>query len=184
MTMLQSVHCNQQPIALFREVQRFTQPWLLVPVTAVAALSWWWAAQRFLLVAPWPMPAPQTARDEDILILWIIFGVLLPGLLIGMRLRVEVDGDGISAMFIPFHRRPRRIAFSDIATIEAAPYRPLLEFGGWGIRRGIRRWAYTVRGNRGVHITLHSGAHLLIGTRQSEAFMAAVKHAATNGGTM
>ena len=48
-------------------------------------------------------------------------------------------------------------------------YRPILDYGGWGIRWGPGKgWAYNVSGNRGVQLELLDGKQLLIGSQNPE----------------
>ncbi len=55
-------------------------------------------------------------------------------------------------------------------------YRPIREFGGWGIRYGGGgRKAYTVRGDCGVEFRLTSGRKVLFGSARPEEFAAAVR---------
>ncbi len=49
-----------------------------------------------------------------------------------------------------------------------AGYRPILEYGGWGIRYGLRGRAYNVSGNRGLRVELTNGKHILFGSAKPE----------------
>ena len=75
---------------------------------------------------------------------------------------------------MPFHLGRRRFAFDDIASCEARTYRPLLEYGGWGIRWGPSGRAYNVKGNRGVQLVLSSGKRLLVGSQKAEELATAI----------
>jgi hypothetical protein len=56
------------------------------------------------------------------------------------------------------------VAFDDIAAMRVITYRPLIEFGGWGVRGTGNRRAWTARGNRAVEITTNDGNELLVGS--------------------
>lgn len=51
-------------------------------------------------------------------------------------------------------------------------YRPILDYGGWGIRWAPGKgWAYTVRGNLGVQLELSDGKRLLVGSQSPEGLV-------------
>lgn len=88
-------------------------------------------------------------------------------LLIGMlfsRLDVEVQADQVHIAFGPIHLIRKCIAFSEIETVRGLTYRPLREFGGWGIRPRGSKTAWTIRGNQAVKVTLNSGKEVYVGS--------------------
>ncbi|MCS6775528.1 MAG: DUF6141 family protein [Chloroherpetonaceae bacterium] len=110
----------------------------------------------------------------------VIYVALLPIGLIWliaekMRLITEVRDDGLYVRLLPFGFR--RIPFEDITSATVRRYRPLLEYGGWGIRYGREGMAYNASGNRGVQLVLHSGQRILIGSQQPEELLIAIEHA-------
>jgi hypothetical protein len=88
-----------------------------------------------------------------------------------LRMTTEVGADGLGLALFPVHKR---YALEQIVQWEPLRYRPLLQYGGWGIRYGRSGrgqgwgWAYTVSGNRGVRLRLADGRSVLIGTRRPE----------------
>ena len=65
---------------------------------------------------------------------------------------------------------------------EARTYRPILEYGGWGIRYTMGRgWAYNVSGNQGVQLELASGKRILIGSQRAEELARAIGEAKGQG---
>ncbi len=89
-----------------------------------------------------------------------------------LRLTVRVD-DALRIAFRPFLKRV--IPFEEIESAEAVTYRPLREYGGWGIRCGKKGRAYTVSGKEGVQLTLNGGKGLLLGSRRSEELARALQ---------
>lgn len=88
-------------------------------------------------------------------------------ILIGMlfsRLDVEVLADRVSVAFGPLHLFRKRIPFSEIEAVRGLTYRPLREFGGWGIRPRGGKTAWTIRGNQAVKVTLNSGKEVYVGS--------------------
>jgi hypothetical protein len=62
---------------------------------------------------------------------------------------------------------------------EARTYRPILEYGGWGIRYSPfgQGCAYNVSGNRGVQLELADGQRILIGSQRAEELARAIGEA-------
>ncbi len=87
-------------------------------------------------------------------------------LLFRIELVVEVHENHLSIRFPPFSHRT--IDLKDITRCNARTYRPILEYGGWGIRYGWKGMAYNVSGNRGVQLELSSGKRVLIGSQRPE----------------
>ena len=81
------------------------------------------------------------------------------------RLDVEVQSDQLYIAFGPIHFIRKRILFADIDSVRGLTYRPLREFGGWGIRPRGSRTAWTIRGNQAVKVTLQSGKQVYVGSR-------------------
>lgn len=156
----------------FRETQRFTQVWIWVLVACVAGIGWWALVQQIILDQPFGnRPAP----DAAVIAIWLLCGVGLPLLLATCRLVTEVRSDGLYVLYLPIHLRWKRFPFADIAACEARTYRPLLEYGGWGIRWGPGGWAYNVKGNEGVQLVLSAGRRLLIGSQHSDELAEAIR---------
>lgn len=155
----------------FHEVQRLRHWWIWVVVALVFVLAWWSFVQQIVLGRPFGNnPAP----DGLVWAITAICGVLVPLLFLAMRLETTVDGQGVRLHYVPL--RNRWIDASDIHSHEVATYRPIREWGGWGIRFGFRRgWAYTAYGNRGVQLVLADGRQLLVGSQRPEALAAALE---------
>jgi hypothetical protein len=92
-----------------------------------------------------------------------------------MKLSVRVDDEALHIRFFPLVKR--HIRLEEIARWEARTYRPLLEYGGWGIRCGWKGMAYNVSGNRGVQLELANGKRLLIGSQRPEELAEAISQA-------
>jgi hypothetical protein len=103
----------------------------------------------------------------------IAFSLLLVWAMRVMRLKTRVDGQGVHLHFVLLRRRS--VPFAEITGCEVVDYRPLRDYGGWGIRRGRGGWAYNVSGSRGVRLELSDGQHLLVGSRRPEQLHAAIE---------
>jgi hypothetical protein len=85
-----------------------------------------------------------------------------------MNLKIEVSYSELKFIMIPLMFRAKRHQLSEIEKAEAVSFRPILDFGGWGIRYGKGMWAYNVYGNKGVVVYLKSGKKFLLGTQKAE----------------
>jgi hypothetical protein len=111
-------------------------------------------------------------------------GLVLPALvLVGvLRMTTEVTPTDLRVWFgwIPTYRR--FVPLGNIQRIEVVSYRPVVDYGGWGIRvgrDGVR--VLNARGNRGVRIDLADGTKLLIGSQRPEALALALDRAMRPG---
>jgi len=157
----------------FREVQRFGNwVWGVAGFTGVMVI----AAMAVVISAE--MSSGRKAGGEGMTVLFmglaaaIVVGV--DGLLIMARLITEVRGGGVYVRFIPFHFSFREILLEDVVKVEARRYRPIREYGGWGIRCGRKGRAYNMSGNEGVRIDYANGRHVLIGSQRSEKLAEAI----------
>jgi len=113
------------------------------------------------------------------LIVPLIMGILCPLLFYICNLRTEVRADGLYFRFFPFQRSFHKISISDIKTYEVRTYRPIMEYGGWGIRYSLRYGkAYNVSGNLGIQLVLKNGSKILFGSQKPEEFLEALKKVA------
>lgn len=155
---------------LFREVQRFRDVWwVMALVFGVAALQWYIFLGQIVGGAP---IGNRPASNGVVLLVWLLAGVGLPVLFLLLRLEVEVSPNAVTIRFAPLFIRV--IDQREIAGVEPVTYRPLGEFGGWGVRGWGGRVAYNVRGDQGVELTLTDGRRVLIGSRRAAELAAAI----------
>jgi hypothetical protein len=136
----------------FREVQRFRQWWLWALLGVVGLVT---------VVGSGPL------------------GLVLTGAICGfmwsLRLVTEVRDDGLYIRFAPLHRSFRRVPWTAIESAEATTYRPLREYGGWGIRWRPGAIAYNVRGSRGVFLTRSDDRDVLLGSQRPDELATAIR---------
>lgn len=94
-----------------------------------------------------------------------------------LRLDVEVRADHIHIAFGPIHLIRKRIRIADIEDVRGLTYRPLLEFGGWGIRPRPGKTAWTIRGNQAAAVKLKSGRQIYVGSEHPQRLAGAVQAA-------
>ncbi|MFQ5777495.1 MAG: DUF6141 family protein [Terriglobia bacterium] len=163
-------------VPFFVEEQRARQLWLWLILLPSMAILWIGFYYQIIRGVPFGKnPGPDW-------VWWVsapLVGVGLPWLLYSARMLTEVYGHGVVVRFttglFPLYRKT--IPVEQIKSAEARTYRPLREFGGWGVRRGWgkRGWAYSVSGNRGVQLTLANGKGILLGSHDPERLALAIQ---------
>lgn len=167
--------------AYFQERQRFRQPWLWILLLCIGTgqigLFAYGLYQQLYLQKPWGNNPLSDAGLVTIAIVIAAFFLAILLLFFLLELRVHVDADGVHVRFRPFFRK--RIALESIVRCEARTYRPILEYGGWGIRWSLtgRGWAYNVSGDRGVQLELVDGKCILIGSQRPNDLADAISQA-------
>ena len=145
---------REQNDLIYREVQTFgsTLRRLLV-VLMVLSL----AISGFAL---WEtITEPQSA---DILapVLLTIVAMAIPiaaaVLMFAIKLETEVRTNALYVRLYPLHIRYRKFTPQDLAEHYSRTYKPIREYGGWGIRCSFtgKGKAYNVSGNKGVQLSL------------------------------
>ena len=157
------------PMSEFREQQQ-VHVWC-VPPLLLAGVAW------VAIMAPSLFHSDLVNHHASDSLAWSIpaVGIGLPVLVfLVMKLTVAVDEDGVHIRYRPFVRR--KIPFDEIQSFRVRRFRPIREFGGWGIRRAPgRRRAYTVTGDRGVELYLADGSSLMLGSRRPDELAAALR---------
>ncbi len=161
----------------FREVQSFRQGWLwallLASDVVVVLVFGYGMIQQLILGVPW---GDRPMSDLALMIVGpslILFVSLLVYLFAILRLITEVAQDGLHLRFYPLRRMS--IPYASIKSCEVRSYRPIREYGGWGIKFGPGGRALNVSGNRGVQLELEGEKPLLIGSQKAEQLALAIK---------
>ncbi len=140
-----------------QEKQSFSNKWIWTILLLVLCINTFVVVRHF-----------NTVGSIGLLdLLPFLITVVLTLLFLNFRLEFSINNEGVSYRFFPIHNKMREIKRSEIVKITAIEYSPLLEYGGWGIRRGKTGWAYTISGNKGIFIQLANGKSVLLGTKQS-----------------
>jgi hypothetical protein len=157
----------------FTETQRmkFWWAWLLILITA--AIAWWTFIQGIVLGQPVGDNPPSQA------VYWLILafaGIGLPLLLYVVKMTTTVTREKIVIRYWPFVTK--RIPVGEIKSFAACQYRPIREYGGWGIRwAGKRGMAYSMSGKEGVQLELNNGHKILVGSQQATQLETALRRA-------
>lgn len=100
--------------------------------------------------------------------------ILFLVLFLTLKLETKVRSDGLYVRFFPVHIRYKKFGAADLEQYYARTYKPMLEYGGWGIRFGKNGRAYNANGNKGVQLVLKNGKKLLIGSQKPDELVAAI----------
>lgn len=153
---------------LFREVQKMDHICIRLGVGIPVVFFWYVAYQQLFLRKPLGNnPAP----DWIMLVLLLVFGVLFPLFFYSLKMITEVRKDGLYVRFYPFHFSFRAFLFKTIKSYDVITYRPIRDYGGWGVRHGLKGIAYNAKGNRGVLFEFAEGSEvkkLMIGSQVPE----------------
>ncbi len=166
---------------IYREEQSFRQsivPWIMLVAIlfVIGGISVSFYQQLYLGNPSGSKPMSNHGLIWSSIISFIVMCAVFMLILSG-RMVTEIWTDGIRFNFSPFIRKMRHIPLADITFAEVAKYRPLAEFGGWGIRKRLlsRKTAYNISGKIGVRITKKNGSQVMFGTQKQEEMKRAVE---------
>ncbi len=161
---------------MYTEEQQYRQGWvwglLIATCLLMTGMFGYGMVQQLVLGKPW---GDRPMSDTALIITGsstILFVVLIAWMFLVLKMITEVREDGVYIAFVPI--TTRRVGFEEIETCEARTYRPIREFGGWGIKFGRGGRAFNVSGNRGVQLKLIDGTRFLIGSQRPEPLAAAI----------
>ncbi len=122
----------------------------------------------------------QSSLETWEIFLAVLVGIGVPIVIMAMflllKLQTEVRPDGLYVRYFPFHIHFKRFGPEGLNEYYARQYKPILEYGGWGIRYSLRNGkVYNVSGNKGVQLVLSSGKKLLIGSQKAEELETAIR---------
>jgi hypothetical protein len=164
-----------QPAAVvYREEQSFD--WRVYALTALAeALT---GLAMVYVYQGGNTPGLNGPRKElAMALLLLVEFCLIPLVIVGLlRMTTEVTPTDLRVWFgwVPTYRR--FVDLGAVRRIEVVTYRPLADYGGWGIRMGRDgERVFNARGNRGVRLELADGTRLLIGSQRPEALALAIE---------
>src|SRR5687768_11332842 len=129
---------------LFEEKQRFTQWWIWLILIGVNLMILFGIYTQMIRGIPFgDNPAP-----DGVLIVVSIFLLLLTASFLVTKLEMQIRQDGIYVRFFPFHRSFRHHPWIDIRKAYIRKYKPIPEYGGWGISGFGKNRALNVSGNK------------------------------------
>jgi len=142
----------------YYEIQQFRQIWVWLILLIVELAILFTILSRVISLV--------------IIIIIISIGFGFIWLFYRMYLLTVIKEDGIQIKFFPF--TDFIIPFNKIKDYNIKEYRPIIDYGGWGIRWNKSGKAYTVSGKIGLQIELSNGKKILVGTQKPDALLQSV----------
>lgn len=150
-------------MAQFHEEQRFE--WYFTTIFCVPALIVGYALYR--------QATHQSSMPASLIWPAFIVSVVVAIWFAFLKLVTEVRDEGLYVDFIWLWPE-RTIPWDQIRNVDLRTYRPIRDFGGWGVRWAARGIVYHARGHRGVRLILASGERILIGSAKPEELAGAI----------
>ena len=133
---------------LFKESQRFNQPWLYLLLIGINII---------------------TFTSSSISFFPIVITLGITALIYFSQLETQVDRIGIHYRFIPYFNKWKLLEWNEISEAKIRKYNSFKEFGGFGIRINFSgNKAYNTSGNMGLDIKLKNNQNILIGTQKPD----------------
>ncbi|AQQ72459.1 hypothetical protein SMSP2_02844 [Limihaloglobus sulfuriphilus] len=156
---------------IYSEVQRFS--WIINLIFIAVIIISFAAAAAALTAAG---KSEEEPLEPGMMLFTIIINLVLLALLVTFQMQTRVYKDAVWVRLLPFMPWFKKIPFEDIREYCPRKYRPVFEYGGWGIRYSFRNGkAYNAKGNKGLQITLKNGKKILIGSQDPEKLADAIK---------
>ena len=142
---------------MFTAKQRFKNIW----IWALMMLINMWMGYN--LVMQLFFEVPMGDRPTSNLLLVVIFLVPFAMLILMkvMYLKVFITQEEVVIRYFPFVKTV--IPMEKIKSITVQEYSALMDYGGWGIRYGMKGKAYIIDGNKGLNLNLTNGENILVG---------------------
>jgi hypothetical protein len=134
--------------------------WVIVPVVCYAILTD--TDEIASSTARWLLAVSVVGL---VVLIWYVLG--------GLTVMVQNTRIVLHLGRLPIIRRV--LQFDEIESMRVVRYRPLVEFGGWGVRGFGRRRAWTARGNQAVELSLTGDRTLLIGSDHPRRLESAIR---------
>jgi hypothetical protein len=170
----------------FKEEQRFNQLWLKLILygSTLAALGplYYGTIMQIGNGEPW---GNKPISNTGLLIMDLLITLLMAGILylvFGTKLITIIKPDGIHIIFKPFLIKEKIIEPHTIESYEVKKYKPVADYGGWGVKQGRKGKVYNANGNIGLQLLLKGNKRLLIGTQRPEAIKRAMEKLMNNNG--
>ena len=165
---------------LFKEEQKFRQPWiwlLIIPISSSGAIFMGFGMVKQLIQSE-PF-GDNPVPDVALLIIGIFSILLMIGitmLFYTMKMVVEIRSSGIYFRYPPMINKFKKIGKEEIKHFEVREYKPIREYGGYGIKTGPTKFgrAYNVQGKIGLQLYLIDSRKVLFGTQRKDAIASAM----------
>lgn len=154
----------------FKETQRFK--FIILPIILLhAGIGLLLANDLYKQLYLGQIDARKPMSDQGLILTTVFLNVLMllvEWLFTKAKLEIRIDKTGLQYKYFPFIRAWKSLDQRDIESFEVGKYNALLDYGGWGYRRGGKKMGLclNVWGNQGLKLRLTNGKKLLLGTQE------------------
>jgi hypothetical protein len=149
-----------RPPVIFHEEQPFRQRYGKMALATPPGALLFVTIRQLVWHHPWGNPAVSNGELVFLSVLLVLVYVRL----ITVRLVTDLWPTKIAVGLRGLWRR-RTISLYQVRTARAVEYDAIRDFGGYGVRSGLRGEAYIARGSRAVELVLQDGRRILIGSQ-------------------
>jgi hypothetical protein len=157
-------------MTIFKETQKFNQPMIWVGMIFIGLIMtsiFGFGIYRQIIQG---VPFGNNPMSDNGLIITFVLTILLFICLVLLfrfaRLSTIIDQRGIEYRFFPFQLKYHKINWDEIEKKEVITYKPIRDYGGWGMRFNRKGKAFNVSGDKGIQLYLKNGKQILIGTQK------------------
>ncbi|NPV83071.1 MAG: hypothetical protein HPY46_05770 [Candidatus Aminicenantes bacterium] len=153
---------------IYEEKQKLNLGLLWLPILAPMLMMWYAFYQQIIRGKP---VGTRPAPDAIVVVLFVIFGLLFPYLMLKTVLVLQVRPDGFYFRYYPFQLRYRKVSWLEIKEVKVLNFSPVRDFGGYGIKYARGAKIYVAKGNKGIKITPLSGRQLIFSSDNPEMLL-------------
>ena len=146
---------------VFNETQSYRGTWLMYLILLIELPT---LVLLFVLF----FQAEDKSEMGNALIIVISTLYLVFLLIFNLKLELRIDDSGVYYRYFPFIRKWRKIEKEAIKTIKVIRYRPITDFGGWGLKGNQTTKAYSIMGDQGLLIDSGEKKKIMIGTAKAK----------------
>ncbi|MCH2305738.1 MAG: hypothetical protein MK334_02305 [SAR202 cluster bacterium] len=147
---------------MYQEYQTIRSWWVRIPILISSFFCIYICLQQILFKQSL---TDNTIADIFVVVIIFIIGIGIPSFVHMVRLETKIENKKLTIKFWPFHFKPVIFRIIDIKKAEAITYNAIKDYGGWGIRYGVKGKAYNLNGNKGVLLTFKDNQIILIGSQ-------------------
>ncbi len=164
----------------YKEEQHFSGAWIWLILAGSFAVFFGVLLYSYYEMAFQGNTTVSMTEEEKSLLTVMGVGVIAFGLTFflfkKMKMVIEIRTGAFYYRYPPFIRKMNRIGKEEIERYEVRQYKPIREYGGWGVRQGTGKAgkAFNVKGKVGLQLYLKNGKKVLFGTQRGDAILRAM----------